>query len=505
MSQNVTAIRFKQWLEEWNAFDFDPAQHRKKPSEYIYLFAMSARRLQALSGVYRRRRDETEAEGLQRLHDAKRSDTIREFVRYGHPYSSLKPQLRDEQASKLRKPGWLPTAIVVNILSNQDRRRGRSVSKNDLVTIEDRGSSAIIKLPYSDERAAWEPTALEPIEVIDGQHRLWAFNDAADSPLPLDFELPVVAFHGLDIGWQAYLFWSINVSPKRINPSHAFDLFPLLRSEAWLETFSELKIYREARAQELTELLFLCESSPWNNRINMLGESKSTAPVDAGVTQAGWVRALGSSFLSPGGARRNVPGLFSAAFGEDREPLGWSRAQQAAVLIHLWRRVRHHVSQAHLKWTEALRDEDKFKKNDAYDPAFEGPKTMLNQEQGVRGILAVANEIFVARANGNLELFHLPTEKKVDGSTDPDDVEKSLVKLRKTKLASFIGIVAQKIATFDWRSSNAKELTHDEQLLKRAFRGSGGYVALRGELIRHLAQSGGLIGKLAERLPDLGK
>src|SRR5439155_23557944 len=131
-----------------------------------------------------------------------------------------------------------------------------------------------IKLPYSDKTARWIPKSLEPFEIIDGQHRLWAFDEAiGEGELPGDFELPVVAFHGLDIGWQSYLFWSINVSPKRINPSHAFDLYPLLRAQDWLETFSELKIYREARAQEITELLFIHPRSVWHQRINMLGES----------------------------------------------------------------------------------------------------------------------------------------------------------------------------------------------------------------------------------------
>jgi len=50
--------------------------------------------------------------------------------------------------------------------------------------------------------------------VIDGQHRLCAFEEELNG----EFEVPVVALQGLDIGWQAYLFSSINISPKRINP-----------------------------------------------------------------------------------------------------------------------------------------------------------------------------------------------------------------------------------------------------------------------------------------------
>ena len=49
------------------------------------------------------------------------------------------------------------------------------------------------------------------------------------------YELPVIAFQGLDVTWQAYLFYTINIKPKRINASLAYDLYPLLRVQDWLE------------------------------------------------------------------------------------------------------------------------------------------------------------------------------------------------------------------------------------------------------------------------------
>ena len=159
-----------------------------------------------------------------------------------------------------------------------------------------------------------------------------------DSQLPDDFELPVVAFHGLDIGWQAYLFWSINVSPKKINPSHAYDLFPLLRTQDWLETVSSVHVYREARAQELTDLLYRHSGSPWNGRINMLGERKS-----GWVSQAGWVQAIYNSFLSPGLVGRSRKGLFAANLSTTAGPLDWSRPQQVALLIFIWQKLREAV------------------------------------------------------------------------------------------------------------------------------------------------------------------
>lgn len=489
MSGKIQAIRFKQWLPEWDHFDFDAVQHRRKPEEHILLFSMPATQLRALSGVYRRTRNHEGGEGLQRLHDPKRSAAIRDFVRFGHPYSSLPIAARDDASSAMRKPGWLPTAIVVNILTANDERRGRKVSASDLVSIsDDGGNRAELRLPYSDRLEQWMPSDLEPFEVIDGQHRLWAFDEAfKDGSLPGDFELPVVAFTGLDVGWQAYLFWSINVSPKRINPSHAFDLFPLLRSAEWLETLSDLRIYRQARAQELTEILYTQPESPFHNRINMLGESSKTAPPGAGVTQAGWVQAITTSFLSTGSGR-SANGLFAAEITPATGPLPWSRPQQAAFLIALWAAIRQAIVEMQYDWVRELA-RPKGEEILDHDPieAFIGNRTMLNQEQGVRGILAVANEIFFSLAQLKPQLFDFETKIVAGTATNSEDVSVALDELKSSELLARIKDFALGIAGFDWRSADAPGLSDDQRMLKRAFRGSSGYVALREQLFRHLA------------------
>jgi hypothetical protein len=499
MSGKIQAIRFKQWLPEWDQFDFDPTQHRRKPDDHILLFSMSAVQLRALSGVYRRVRGEEGGEGLQRLHDPKRSAAIRDFVRYGHPYSSLPKAARDDASAAMRKPGWLPTAIVVNILTSDDERRGRKVAREDLVGIDLDGSSrAELTLPYANRMEQWTPAGLEPFEVIDGQHRLWAFDEALkDGALPGDFELPVVAFTGLDIGWQAYLFWSINVSPKRINPSHAFDLFPLLRSAEWLETLSDLRIYRQARAQELTEILYNEEQSPFHNRINMLGESSRTAPAGAGVTQAGWVQAITTSFLSTGGGRA-ARGLFAADITPTRGPLTWSRPQQAAFLMRLWSWIRSGVISGDHDWVQGLvRPEGQDTLDGSAEQAFVGTRTMLNQEQGVRGVLAVANEIFFSLAQLRPELFEIETVVVAGVATSSADVAVALSELAASPLDLLIKQFATCIASFDWRSADAPGLDDQMRLLKRAFRGSSGYVALRQQLYEHLMRAPAPLGDIA--------
>ena len=139
-----------------------------------------------------------------------------------------------------------------------DDRRSKKVDPDDLIQIHDSddGTAEII-FPLSDND--WTPQGIPPIEVIDGQHRLLAFKD---SNLEGNYELPVVAFVGLDLSWQAYLFYMINIKPKRINASLAFDLYPLLRTEIWLTKFEGPIIYRETRAQELVDLLWSHALSP---------------------------------------------------------------------------------------------------------------------------------------------------------------------------------------------------------------------------------------------------
>jgi hypothetical protein len=183
-----------------------------------------------------------------------------------------------------------------------------------MVADVDRDTAELL-LPYQDWTSAWEADGTPPFEVIDGQHRLWAF-DPEDASAA-SFELPVVAFHGLDISWQAYLFWTINIKPKRINPSLAFDLYPLLRAEDWLERAEEHVVYRDTRSQELTEALWSFPESPWYDGINMLGERKVK-----GVTQSAWIRALTSSFVRPWDGRRGrTGGLFGERLGAEGEVL----------------------------------------------------------------------------------------------------------------------------------------------------------------------------------------
>ncbi|MER9296696.1 DGQHR domain-containing protein [Mesorhizobium sp. M0621] len=490
-TRDIPALRFKQWLDDWNRYDFSTSAYRRRPPEHLYMFSMAAAELRRLCDVYKRERDGAEAEGIQRLRDPSRTGRIQRYVRYGYPYGDLKLPQRTPETLPLRKPGWLPTAIVINILVDGDERRGRKVRPEHLAEIKnEEGSRCTIQVPAFTGSGV---SALAPFEVIDGQHRLWAFDSGGDEPaIPDDFELPVVAFHGLDIAWQAYLFWSINVSPKRINPSHAFDLYPLLRTQDWLDRVGELTVYREARAQELTELVYSHPKSPWKNRINMLGERGG-----GGVSQAAWVRALLTTFLGTGRGQGR-PGLFQSDLIEYGEPLEWTRPQQAAFIIQCWIDLQEAIERNKTQfWIRAY-------KKDA-NRAFTDKTSWLNQDQGVRAVLTVANDIFYYSAlEWQLNQWHFPEHG--ENETTPEEIDAALSSLANAPFRQRMIELADGLSCFDWRSLEGPEVKDDEDVAvrKRSYRGSGGYTALRDDVLQIISADDTIVGSTAKDLIAAG-
>jgi hypothetical protein len=482
-AQEVPALRFKQWLAEWDDYASVKNAPGNKPGPHAFMFSMRAGDLRFLSDVYRRKREKGVAEGIQRFQDRSRTAKIQRYVRFGYPFGDLPQGLRKPENNHLRKPGWLPTAIVINILQPGDKRRGRIMSAAKAVEIKEANGNASLIIPAID---GYGPGELPPFEVIDGQHRLWAFDpETADGQIPDDFELPVVAYVGLDLTWQAYLFWSINVSPTRINKSHAFDLYPLLRSQDWLEQVGELTVYREARAQELTNLMYALPESPWHHRINMLGEKGGGS-----VSQNAWVRALTSSLLATGkGASR--PGLFQSDLPVEEAPLGWGRGQQAALLVAFWNDMKAAVTDGHRHyWIQAYGEKSAR--------PFEDKTSLLNQDMGVRAVLSVFNDILFSEASAwKLVAWEVPPPE--DAGSE-EEAKQALALIDKATFRAKLTDLAEGLARFDWRSLDAPGVKGDEvqEVLKRSFRGSGGYTALRIEVLKTLADGDGDVASAAK-------
>ena len=492
----VNALRVTQWLDQWTHVEYDETRNQAMPKRDFFIFSMSATKLKKLAGIYRRSTDRVaprkEDLAIQRRHDPARSAEIKHYVRGGYPWSALSDAKREDPANKiLRRPGWLPTAVVVNLLTPGSTRSGKQAEVSDVVELVDRSEVikdlVTLKFPNYDSEASEDRVA--PIEIIDGQHRLFAFDETDEETE--DYQLPVVAFHGLDLSWQAYLFWMINIKPKRINPSLAFDLYPLLRDQQWLEQGDRVHVYRESRAQELTEILWLTPDNPWYRRINMLGgDKKKNGP----VTQAAFVRSLTNSMVKPwNNARKRTGGIFGGS-PDDASGLSWTRVQQAAFLVISWKLLADAIEKYKGTWAEALRESplrgnqlELDIQNQVYsDPAFVGKDSLLASDQGVRGFQSVVNDMCF-ELRDDLALTNWKDDSG-SGEVNPTSVEEMMQGLIKQPVYSFLERLCDALAEFDWRSSSAEGLSEEDKQRKAALRGSGGYSEIRKQLLTHLAK-----------------
>jgi DGQHR domain-containing protein len=483
--QEIRALIVHQWLKMWDDVEFIPEERRRKPEPHFYVFTMSANMLRRLSDIYRRKTDQPRAQdpAIQRKHIPERSYEIRNFIRGGFPWSGLsKRQQQSTDYKDLQMPGWLPTAIIANILA-PDTKRGKAViGSNDVIEIEHLSEQmAKLVLPVAANNKNWNPK-VSPIEIIDGQHRLLAFE--GDRPPDGDYELPVVAFYNLDITWQAYLFYMINIKPKRIDPSLAFDLYPILRIQDWLEKTPETaKIYRETRAQELTEVLWSHPESPWRNRISMLGERKKGM-----VTQSAFIRSLMASYVKRG-RRNTIGGLFGSQILTDSEEfISWDRAQQAAFLILVWSVMAEAVKECKEEWAKHLRkfpSQDELPTMGGYvsDPAFISKHSLLATDQGARGVLQATNDMCYVAANRlGLESWEWDGDIE-EGTVRKEMVSLALQSLKQLPVKDFLRGIANELVKFDWRLSSTPDLEENERKSQMIFRGSGGYRELRRQLI----------------------
>ena len=498
--RELPALKVHQWLPEWDSVRYDDTGTRRHPPSHFYVFSIPAKDLRALSGIQRRSAElgniNTTDQGIQRRHDPARTTAIKDYMRLGYPQADFSDDERGRaEYADSKMPGWLPTAIVVNILNSEfpDQRKGISVAKGDYVQIKHgNGPIANILLPEGLDSQSWRPKALPPIEIIDGQHRLWAFENNADFD---GYELPVVAFYGLDVTWQAYLFYTINIRPVKINTSLAFDLYPLLRTEKWLEhdQVQGPRVYRETRAQEIVRSLYVHPESPWRNHINMLGD-----PGQNMVRQAAWIRSLLATYIRPNAGRRMlIGGLFGSTTGDEEQNLDWHGAQQSAFVIHLGGLLRDSILDIQQDWSKAIRENDQLAMLPELDPAFYSRHSLLNTDQGVRGFLSITNDISVV----SLDEFKLRdwSAQEFGSAYDEEAISAAVQSLSSHSRANFLEELMSELATFDWRTSTAPGLDVAQRTNKRLFRGSGGYREIRRQLLIHLADRQSSVTESAKR------
>lgn len=512
-SKTVSAFKVNQWLTDWDDIDFDLPM-RRKPEPHFYVFNIDIRLLKRLSDIHRRRANKKRSDdtSVQRGLDEKRSDEIRKYVKGGFPWSTLSDSSKTEgENEKLKMPGILPTAIVANIIGPNEKRGNNILETSDAITIQE-GQNGIdlLKIPDIVFDESWDPD-LKPIEIIDGQHRLMAFDET--EVIEGNYEVPVVAYYNLDRTWQAYLFYVINIKPKKINTSLGYDLYPLLRTQSWLENSKDgLAVYRETRAQELVEALWLYDQSAWHNRINMLGSNEGN-----NISQAAFVRALSETYLKRT-SRKEVSGLFADVLSDKNfEEIKWVRAQQAAFLIILWEQIAIQASNSEEIWAQKLRGEKKntilldaensssssLKINDA----FLSKNSMLSRDQGVTGISMITNDLFFVAANyfSDFDFNEIEWKGDIDErQIETNSIDKAIEQFRESSLHSLIKDVASSLMLIDWRTPTANFDNETQRDLQKKYKGTGGYREVWKEVLRTIKQSDNeLISKYAHKLEEV--
>lgn len=487
----IPLIRVNQWLNSWDKAHWDTDKGLGKPSEYFFVGSISLEKLRGLAGVTQRdieqRKDSNSLHGYQRAHDKNRSKKINRYLKYGYPLSSTQ-SLDPQEHTQLINPGWLPNAIIINVIPAGDTRSkaGKLLSVPQELAVNIITEEGLkLKFPSLDTIARYKeqnPNFTEPVEIIDGQHRLFAAD--YDNDFNGSYEVPVVIFDNLSLAWQAYLFWTINVEPKKINPSLAFDLYPELRRQEWLDQSESIKIYQEHRSQEMTEVLWSHTSSPWNNRIELHGKR-----VKGHVSNAAFIRSLNSSFIKKWASGNRIGGLFGSIIdknGNGERVIPWKRAQQAAFLIKVWKSVEEAVRGSNAAWVKAIDTGSQVSLLSTSPPAFSGEHTLLATDQGVRAIHNIFNAVF----QHDPEYFQLDTWFFEESEPTEENVSLALASFSKLDVASTsMSIIANALVNkFDWRLSSAPRL--DEQQVKQqgAFRGSSGYSLLLKDLIKVLSE-----------------
>jgi hypothetical protein len=489
--KKIPALRTTQWLNTWDLMSDIDSSKEGAPPKAFFISSILLKDLRALAGVSTRqlaeRRKANPNAGYQRAHEQERSKKIARYISYGYPLSSQNA-LDPDKHTHFIHPGWLPTAILVNLIQPGDTRRRRGqdlvVDPSMAVTLVQEGEHFSLSYPDPStfDGKEWSDS-LQPIEVIDGQHRLYAVDHLQD--VLGEYEVPVVIFNGLSQALQAYLFWVINVEPKKINPSLAFDLYPELRRQSWLEQGEGVKVYQEHRAQELTEVLWRHTESPWMGRIELHG-----ARHDGHVSNAAFIRSLMASFVRRWRLEDDkIGGLFGSVGGATEnieKVLPWKRAQQAAFLIYSWQKLQEVLSQSSARWAISCRKthtpalEGFEQKN--LDLAFAGPHTLLATDQGARAVLVLLNAMFFVKYSElNLEAWDSSLQSDL---INDEDVSLAIKELSQMKpIVTFLeGIAAALFYTeFDWRTSSAPDLDKDIEArqLQSAYRGSSGYTILQ--------------------------
>jgi len=205
-----------------------------KQDDYtFYIFSMNSKDL--LEIAYTSPRNKDRERGIQRGLDKKRLKEIGQYY--------LSEDI----------PGILPNSIIISLSKDAYFEKGK------------------LHIPKRKHGEAF---------VLDGQHRLFAF--LTEYAYGKSMDLVVSAFIDIDDEMKAFIFRTINMTQRKINPSLVYDLIPMLRKD-WVS-------FEDLRAKAFLDYLNNTSTSPWYDGVAMLGGRERP------ITQASFITRLKTLF-----------------------------------------------------------------------------------------------------------------------------------------------------------------------------------------------------------------
>ena len=170
------------------------------------------------------------------------------------------------------------------------------------------------------------------------------------------------------------------------------------------------------------------------------------------------------------------------AYDDRGSTLEWERVQQIAFILEFWLLLKSYVEDGNYKWTRLYHAQKK-------DP-FADRSSLLNQDMGIRAVHAVLNDLLYHHVREwRLDRWYHPSADK--SSMTEREINDAVSAIRKRKIHVYIDGIAQAMAGFDWRSVDGPGVMRSEdEMTKRAYRGSGGYTVLTKSILIHIVNTG---------------
>lgn len=236
-----------------------PAIRVRQPLGDFYAFSLRADYLNRISYSY-------PAEAVERM-EQEGSEARGGYSILGSQRAEKRSRL-DEIASFIRTTdATFPNAIILGVNYDRDGRYVEDESERWTVTGE--GERWTLRIPSLKVQSA---------SIIDGQHRLHAFDRLpADAP-ERSMELLCVAFLELPTPYHAYVFATINFNQKKVSRSDAYEMFGFDVDERQPRFWSP-----ETLAVYLTRLLNTERESPLYRCILPTSDSAKLFEEESGV------------------------------------------------------------------------------------------------------------------------------------------------------------------------------------------------------------------------------